>query len=217
MFTAIRKQSVSFHKGSHSEFNAYSRALVDLYRELKAAIQVPLGAAAQREPHYRINYFHELLLDYVNKGSHGRIFHDQLNALTAPIEDLASFELWLLSADAIVEEEAKRSTEDKPKEPKLAATVTAKAGGGSRSILTPRGDRKPAMSAEEFNKIWPKEYCMAVAGSAHDCPYPHKDHEKTGYVPTHFGHQCTAAKTIVKQPGYVNKNVDPAVLAALQA
>jgi hypothetical protein len=89
MFAAIRKQSVSFHKGSHAEFNAYSRSLVELFRELKAAIPAPLGAAAPRVPHFRIDYFHELLLDYVNKGSHGRIVYNRLFALPTPTEDLA--------------------------------------------------------------------------------------------------------------------------------
>ena len=217
MFAAIRKISVSFHKGSHAEFNAYSRAMVEFYRELKAAIPAPLGAAAPREPHFRINYLYELLLDYVDKGSHGRLVHDKLSALPAPTEDLASFELWLLSADAIVEEEAKRSTEDKPKEPKLAATVSHKGDGKSNKIGTGADKPKaPAMTGEEFNKIWPKDYCSTSMSGAFDCPYPHRHHDEKGYTPTHHGHNCSTAKTIVKQPGYINTSVNAAVLAALQ-
>jgi hypothetical protein len=170
----------------------------------------PSAAAGQTQdtPQFSIKFFCGLMRDSINIGPHGIAVHLKLKDLTAPAETLPAFSKWLNAAYTIVDEEAKNSSEDKPK-PKLAGTVSQAAGGGSRSATS-----RSIPSCSELDKLY-KGYVIPGSDTvAKICPYPH--HAFNG---GHGGHECYSAAKIVnsKENPFVRTHMSEAVYASLCA
>lgn len=211
MLSAIQQPPRSFNKESGMDFHKYGTDLFNLYQELEAAIPNAAAGQTQDTPQFSIKLLCGLLRDSINIGPHGIAVHLRLKDLTAPAESLAAFSKWLNAAYAIVDEEAKNSSEDKLKAPKLAGIVSQAAGGGSRSA-TSKSQSIP--SGSELDKLY-KGYVIPGSDTvAKICPYPHYS-----FSGGHGGHECYSAAKIVnsKENPFVKTHMSEAVYASLCA
>jgi hypothetical protein len=208
MLSAIQQPPRPFNMESGIDFHKYGTSLYSLYRELEAAIPSAAAGQTQDTPPFSIKFLCGLMKDSINIGPHGIAVHLKLKDLTAPAETLPAFSKWLNAAYTIVDEEAKNSSEDKPK-PKLAGTVSQAAGGGSRSATS-----RSIPSCSELDKLY-KGYVIPGSDTvAKICPYPH--HAFNG---GHGGHECYSAAKIVnsKENPFVRTHMSEAVYASLCA
>lgn len=213
---ALRKHDI-LNKGMHQalpeHFMQLYTALNDCRTRLVDADTLLSSEVADNMSLRKIRMF---MISFLDQGADCQHVHDLVEALTEPNNSNIGLLAWINQAHALVVAEAKKSSIIilvKSPLPKSTNSVATK-GQGKKSVTdTPKA---PAMTPEEFNKIWPKDYCLPAKSSPFDCPYPHNGYEVVGYTPTHYGHNCNMTKTIVKQAGYINTSVNAAVLAALQ-
>jgi len=202
MLEKIHEPSRPFAKQSGTEFHAYSRKLYEFFQMLDATIPDPAPGAARELPHFSIKFLCGLLKASVATGAHGVHVNKLLDDMVKPQETAASFDLWLNSAYIIINDQAKKSSEERLAMPKLTATV-AKKEPVTKKAVPP--------TYEELNEYF-KTYCMpTTAGAPKHCPYPH-----LAYSKGHHGHECRNTAKIVQKPDFVNKSIRDDVLKSLK-